>query len=64
MYVHHILREHSEELKSWIERGAVIYVCGSINGMASDVDQALIDILGECYVDDLRQNGRYRRDVY
>lgn len=64
IYVHHILREHSEELKSWIERGAVIYVCGSINGMASDVDQALIDILGECCVDDLRQNGRYRRDVY
>lgn len=32
--------------------------------MASDVDQALIDILGESKLDLLRQEGRYRRDVY
>ncbi|MEG2695630.1 MAG: hypothetical protein RR966_14320, partial [Acinetobacter sp.] len=44
--------------------GAAIYVCGSIHGMASDVDQALIAILGEAMVDQLRQEGRYRRDVY
>ncbi|WP_375295753.1 hypothetical protein, partial [Acinetobacter baumannii] len=33
-------------------------------GMASGVDQALIHILGEEQVDELRQQGRYRRDVY
>ncbi|EXV59520.1 hypothetical protein, partial [Acinetobacter baumannii] len=49
---------------NWIERGAVLYVCGSIDGMASGVDQALIHILGEEQVDELRQQGRYRRDVY
>ena len=43
---------------------AVIYVCGSINGMATDVDLALIDILGEDTVEQLRLDGRYRRDVY
>jgi sulfite reductase (NADPH) flavoprotein alpha-component len=32
--------------------------------MASGVDQALTDILGEEKVDALRQAGRYRRDVY
>lgn len=64
VYVHHKLREQAEELKTWVANDAVIYVCGSINGMASDVDQALIDILGETTVDELRQNGRYRRDVY
>ena len=64
VYVHHKLREQAEELKTWIAQGAVIYVCGSINGMASDVDQALIEILGESSVDQLRQDGRYRRDVY
>lgn len=64
VYVHHKLREHAEELKVWINQGAVIYVCGSIQGMASDVDQALIDILGETQLEDLRQNQRYRRDVY
>ena len=64
VYVHHKLREQAQELKAWVDNGAVIYVCGSINGMASDVDQALIDILGEATVDQLRQQGRYRRDVY
>ncbi|MEQ1367547.1 sulfite reductase flavoprotein subunit alpha [Acinetobacter schindleri] len=64
VYVHHKLREQADELETWMNNGAVIYVCGSINGMASDVDQALIDILGESTVDQLRQDGRYRRDVY
>lgn len=64
VYVHHKLREQADELKTWVNNGAVIYVCGSIDGMASDVDQALIDILGESTVDQLRQGGRYRRDVY
>ncbi|WP_312051435.1 sulfite reductase flavoprotein subunit alpha [Acinetobacter schindleri] len=64
VYVHHKLREQADELKTWVNNGAVIYVCGSIDGMASNVDQALIDILGESTVDQLRQDGRYRRDVY
>lgn len=64
IYVHHVLRNQAAELVTWIKRGAVIYVCGSIQGMASDVDQALNDILGEDTVEQLRQDGRYRRDVY
>ncbi len=64
VYVHHKLREQAEELKIWVAQGAVIYVCGSINGMASDVDQALTEILGETLLDQLRLDGRYRRDVY
>ena len=64
IYVQDILRQHAEELKAWIDRDAVIYVCGSIDGMASGVDQALIEVLGEAQVDELRLNGRYRRDVY
>ena len=64
IYVHHKLRDHAEALKAWVANDAVIYVCGSINGMASDVEQALIDILGQDRVDQLRLDGRYRRDVY
>ena len=64
IYVHHKLREQATEVKKWVENGAVIYVCGSINGMASDVHHALIEILGESTVDQLQQDGRYRRDVY
>ncbi|EXH79016.1 MULTISPECIES: PepSY domain-containing protein [Acinetobacter calcoaceticus/baumannii complex] len=64
VYVQDIIQQNAVELANWIERGAVLYVCGSIEGMASGVDQALIDILGEEQVDELRQQGRYRRDVY
>jgi sulfite reductase (NADPH) flavoprotein alpha-component len=64
VYVHHKLREQAAELQAWISQGAAIYVCGSINGMASDVHQALVDILGESAIEQLKQDGRYRRDVY
>lgn len=64
VYVQDIIRQNAAELINWIESGAVLYVCGSIDGMASGVDQALIHILGEEQVDELRQQGRYRRDVY
>lgn len=63
-YVHHRLREQAERLSAWIARGAVIYICGSQRSMAQDVEQALIDILGADQVEQLRQDGRYRRDVY
>lgn len=64
VYVQDIIRQNAAELLSWIERGAVLYVCGSIDGMASGVDQALVEILGDEQLDELRQQGRYRRDVY
>jgi sulfite reductase (NADPH) flavoprotein alpha-component len=64
IYVQDILRSNADELIKWIEQDAVIYVCGSIEGMASGIDQALTDILSEEKLDELRQAGRYRRDVY
>jgi len=64
IYVHHKLTENADALKKWIADGAVIYVCGSIDGMASDVDRTLNEILGENTLDQLRQDVRYRRDVY
>lgn len=64
IYVQHKMREHAQRLQDWIAQDAVIYVCGSIDGMASGVDQALTDILGEEQINILRQNDRYRRDVY
>ena len=64
VYVQDVIRQNAAELVSWIERGAVLYVCGSIDGMASGVDQALVEILGDEQLDELRQQGRYRRDVY
>lgn len=63
-YVHHLLREAAADLREWAGRGAVLYVCGSKDGMAQDVDQALRDILGLYGYDALVQRHGYRRDVY
>ena len=63
-YVQDALREAAEPLRDWIADGAVLYVCGSADGMAAGVDAALADILGATAVEDLIVEGRYRRDVY
>ena len=63
-YVQDCLIEKSEQLKQWIARGATIYVCGSLKGMAQGVDQALIQILGTDKVSELMDQNRYLRDVY
>lgn len=64
VYVQDRLRESADELKSWLAEGAAIYICGSLQGMASGVDQVLIDVLGAEAVEALIEQGRYRRDVY
>jgi sulfite reductase (NADPH) flavoprotein alpha-component len=63
-YVQHLLREQAALAIEWVERGAAIYVCGSLQGMAGGVHAALVDILGDAKLDALAADGRYRRDVY
>jgi sulfite reductase (NADPH) flavoprotein alpha-component len=63
-YVQDALREAGDTLRTWIDDGAHLRVCGSAAGMATGVDDALRDILGDATVDALRRDGRYRRDVY
>jgi sulfite reductase (NADPH) flavoprotein alpha-component len=63
-YVQQLLREQADQVIDWIGRGAAVYVCGSLQGMAGGVDTALRDILGQDRLDALELEGRYRRDVY
>lgn len=63
-YVQHALAERGEELRAWIARGAAVYVCGSLQGMAAGVHEALANALGTEALDELAADGRYRRDVY
>jgi sulfite reductase (NADPH) flavoprotein alpha-component len=63
-YVQDVLRDRADRLREWVERGAAIYVCGSLQGMAGGVHEALGAILGEEALDALTNEGRYRRDVY
>ena len=74
IYVQDRIRERATELYAWIQRGAVIYVCGDAEHMAGDVNDALIDVLAgngnieraaaEQQLAELRRSGRYLRDVY
>jgi sulfite reductase (NADPH) flavoprotein alpha-component len=63
-YVQHLLREQAATVRAWIARGAAVYVCGSLQGMAGGVHAALVEILGQNSLDALDAQGRYRRDVY
>lgn len=64
IYVHHIILQAAQDIRQWIDQGAMIFVCGSRNGMSEDVDVALGEVLGDRKLDELLQAGRYRRDVY
>jgi len=63
-HVQHRLRERAADLRQWVAEGAALYVCGSLQGMAADVHQALLEILGTEALKQLSDAGRYRRDVY
>jgi len=45
IYVQHRMHEHSSELYKWLQRGAIVYVCGDAKHMANDVDIALHSII-------------------
>ncbi len=74
IYVQHKIRQEAAELWQWLQQGAYVYVCGDAARMAKDVEQALLDTIAEQgglsaddaeeYLDQMRQEGRYRRDVY
>ena len=64
VYVQDRVREAADEIRQWLAEGAALYICGSLQGMAAGVDQALIDIVGAEALERLIEQGRYKRDVY
>ena len=63
-YVQDALHANAEVVRAWVDQGAALYVCGSLEGMAPGVDAALNEILGPSRMTALADAGRYRRDVY
>ncbi|RSL33687.1 assimilatory sulfite reductase (NADPH) flavoprotein subunit [Salibacterium salarium] len=74
VYVQHRMLEKSQEFYKWLMDGAVVYVCGDEQYMASDVHDAMKTIIqqeggmneqeADTYLEDLQQQKRYQRDVY
>ncbi len=75
IYVQHKLLENAGEIWKWIDsEGAQFFVCGDARRMAKDVDAALRKIVQEHggksveeanqYVEKLKSDKRYKRDVY
>jgi sulfite reductase (NADPH) flavoprotein alpha-component len=75
IYVQHRLLENAAEIWKWIDsEGAQFFVCGDARRMAKDVDAALRKIVQEQggktveqaneYVERLKNEKRYKRDVY
>jgi len=75
VYVQNKMLEHAAEIWKWIDgEGAQFFVCGDAKRMAKDVDAALRKIVQEqggksvdeanAYVEKLKNEKRYKRDVY
>ena len=63
-YVQDTLAAAAEELKRWLDDGAIICVCGSLTGLGAGVQAALEACLGVERLEALKIAGRYRRDLY
>lgn len=74
VYVQHRMLAHGAEVWDWMQQGAVLYVCGSLQRLARGVDDALVKIAQSHgglnpegvaeYWAQARRDGRYLKDVY
>jgi sulfite reductase (NADPH) flavoprotein alpha-component len=74
VYVQHKMQLQAAELFSWLEAGAYVYICGAKEPMSVDVENTLLAIIqqqgkknaaqAESYLDELKEAGRYVKDVY
>lgn len=63
-YVQDCLQHNQKLLRQWLEQGAVVYLCGSLQGMGRGVQEKLVQLLGKVKVEQLAGSGRLRMDLY
>lgn len=74
VYVQHKLQKNAAELYHWLDTGAHLYICGAKDPMSIDVENTLLTIIrqqgrkndsqAESFLDELKETGRYTKDVY
>ncbi|MCW3112569.1 MAG: NADPH--hemoprotein reductase [Segetibacter sp.] len=74
VYVQHKMLQNGAEFYDWINNGASVYVCGAKEPMSSDVEDTLLQIVEKFgnktieeavqLVEQLKEDGRYLKDVY
>jgi sulfite reductase (NADPH) flavoprotein alpha-component len=74
VYVQHKMQKHATELFHWLESGAHVYVCGAKEPMSIDVEATLLSIIrqegnrneaqAESFLNELKESGRFIKDVY
>lgn len=74
IYVQDKLLSQATDIWQWLQQGAYLYVCGDADNMAKAVNMALLQIImqqgqyndeqANSYLDELRSNKRYQRDIY
>ena len=65
---------HGAEFFEWLQSGAYVYICGAKDPMSVDVENTLLEIIRQfghkkdpealAYLDKLKEEGRYMKDVY
>ncbi len=74
VYVQHKMLENAATFYEWLTSGAYVYVCGAKEPMSVDVENTLLQIIGlgagsspeeaAVYLEQLKEEGRYLKDVY
>jgi sulfite reductase (NADPH) flavoprotein alpha-component len=74
IYVQDKMVEHEKELFAWLDSGAYLFICGAKEPMSVDVENTLLRIIRSAgnkteneayaYLDELKESGKYVKDVY
>jgi len=74
VYVQHKMLQNGAEFYDWISNGASVYVCGAKDPMSTDVEDTLLQIVEKFgnktieeavqFVEQMKEDGRYLKDVY
>ncbi|MGN6533990.1 MAG: diflavin oxidoreductase [Ginsengibacter sp.] len=74
IYVQDKIQKKGAEFFEWLEAGSYVYLCGAKDPMSKDVEDAIVNIIGQFgerskeeageYLNDLKDAGRFVTDVY